>query len=108
MREEVFRTNSAAIAQCDQTEMYYLDMVGEEWPFKLCDLMAFKKKIMGIDLMFLLDSDHADHEIVHLRHCDRFLILDTFQILELRELLSGTFVTLALNSTVHQILRSIA
>jgi hypothetical protein len=105
MKEEVYKTKGAAIQQCDRNELFYLVFGSEELPFKLCDLLAFKKRIEAIDLMTLLDTGSPDHEIIHLKHCDRFLILDTFQILEFRELLHGTFVTLALNSSVQKILR---
>lgn len=106
MREEVFSTKGATIQQCDRSESFVLTFGKEEISFKLCDLHAFKRKIMAIDVMELLDSSSPDFELIHLKHCDRFLILDTFQILEFRELLSGTFDTLALNSSVKRILRA--
>ncbi len=60
---------------------------------------------MGLDMMEFLDCDAPDVEVIHLPHCDRFLVLSILEVLEFRELLNGTFDTLALNSAIQQILR---
>ena len=91
--------------QCDLTDSFVLKREECEIEFKLCDLYAFRKKVMSLDLVELLDSSAPDIEIIHLPHCGRFLTLTVFEILEFRELLNGTFNTLALNSTIKQILR---
>ncbi|WP_425389953.1 hypothetical protein [Ekhidna sp.] len=105
MQEEIYKTKSAKIAQCELTDSFLLMYDQEEIPFKLCDLYAFRKTIMSFDIVELLDSAAPDAEIVHLPHCDRFLVLSIREILEFRELLNGTFDTLALNSAVQKILR---
>jgi len=105
MQEEIFKTKSAKIAQCGLTDSFLLHYEQEEISFKLCDLFTFRKKIMSFDLVELLDSDAPDVEVVHLPHCDRFLILSLHEILQFRELLNGTFDTLALNSSIQKILR---
>jgi len=105
MQEEIYSTGRAAIAQCDRSETFLLRFEQQEIPFKLCDLYAFRKALMSFDIMELLDSSAPDVEVVHLPHCDRFLILSLKEILEFRELLNGTFDTLALNSAVQKILR---
>ena len=105
MQEEIFKTNSASIIQCELTDSFVLTYDQEEITFKLCDLYAFRKSIMAFDIMELLESTAPDVEVVHLPHCDRFLILSLREILQFRELLNGTFDTLALNSAVQKILR---
>lgn len=105
MQEEIYKTKSASITQCEHTDSFLLMYDQEEIAFKLCDLYAFRKSIMGFDIMELLESSAPDVEIVHLPHCDRFLVLSLREILEFRELLNGTFDTLALNSTIQKILR---
>ncbi len=105
MQEEIFKTKSAAISQCELTDSFLLSYDQEEIIFKLCDLFSFRKQIMAFDIVKLLDSHSPDVEIVHLPHCDRFLVLSIIEILEFRELLNGTFNTLALNSAVQKILR---
>lgn len=105
MQEEIFKTKRASIKQCELSDSFLLTYEREEFVFKLCDLYTFRKKIMSFDLMELFDSSAPDIEIVNLPICDRFLILSLREILEFRELLNGTFDTLALNSTVRKILR---
>lgn len=105
MQEEIYKTKSASIAQCELTDSFLLTFDQEEILFKLCDLFAFRKKIMSFDIMELLESTAPDVEVVHLPHCDRFLILNLCEILQFRELLNGTFDTLALNSAIQKILR---
>lgn len=105
IREEVFSTKSATIIQCETTDSFLLRFDRDEISFKLCDLFTFRKRIMELDIIELLDCDSPDLEIIHLPHCDRFLILSILEVLEFRELLNGTFDTLALNSAIQKILR---
>ena len=105
MQEEIYRTKSASIAQCEQTDSFVLNYETDEITFKLCDLFVFRKKVMALDVVELLESSAPDVEIIHLPHCDRFLVLSLREVLEFRELLNGTFDTLALNSAVQKILR---
>ena len=81
MQEEIYRTKSASIAQCELTDSFLLTFDQEEIPFKLCDLFTFRKKIMSFDIMELLECSAPDVEVVHLPHCDRFLILNLREIL---------------------------
>lgn len=105
MQEEIFKTKSASIAQCELTDSFLMRFDQEEFAFKLCDLFTFRKTIMSFDILELLDTSAPDVEIVHMPSCDRFLVLTLNEILEFRELLNGTFDTLALNSAVQKILR---
>lgn len=105
MQEEIFKTKEAAISQCTLSNSFLLNYRNEEISFKLCDLYAFKKKIMSLDLMEFFDISTPDVELVYLPHCDRFLMLNLHEILQFRELLNGTFDILALNSSIHKILR---
>ncbi|MDE0471667.1 MAG: hypothetical protein OXH57_06970 [Ekhidna sp.] len=105
MQEEVFETKHASIKQCELTGSFLLTFEREEFAFKLCDLITFRKKIMALNLTELLESSAPDIEIIHLPSCDRFLVLSLKEILEFRELLNGTFNILALNSSIKRILR---
>lgn len=105
MQEEIFRTKNRSIAQCGHSDSFVLTYELGEIEFKLCDLYTFRKKIMDIDMMDLLDSSSPDIEVIHLPHCDRFLVLNVHDILQFRELLNGTFNILALNSSIQKILR---
>jgi hypothetical protein len=100
--EEVFRHKSLAVNQCDVSEMFTLTLGTQQLIFKLCDLISFKKKIFDIDLVLLFDAYHRDMDIIYLPHIDRHLILSLEEILNLRELLSGTFAMLQINSQVQR------
>lgn len=105
MQEEIYKTKSASITQCELTDSFVLRFDQEEITFKLCDLFTFRKKIMALDIVALLECDSPECELIHLPHCDRFLLLSILEVLEFRELLNGTFDTLALNSAIQKILR---
>lgn len=105
MQEQIFNTKSASIAQCALSDSFVLTYEEEEFTFKLCELYAFRKKIMSLDIVELLDISAPDVEIIGLPHCERFLVLNIAQILQFRELLNGTFDILALNSSIHKIMR---
>lgn len=106
MQEElVYQTKSASISQCDIDESFVLSLEKQNISLKLCELISLKKKINQIDIITLLETDTPDIEIIHLPHCDRFLVLSVLQILEFRELLNGAFNILALNSSIQRILR---
>jgi hypothetical protein len=103
--EEIYSTSKASIALCDRSEFFVLTFQEHTIDFKLCELYSLKKKIMAIDLMEKFEIDTPDLEVIHLPHCNRFLLLSLKDILEFRELLNGTFDILALNSAVQQTLR---
>lgn len=105
MKEEVFSTKTAKISLCGRSDSFVLTMEKDEISFRMCDLYAFKKKILSFSVIDLLEPDAPDVEVIRLPHCDRFLVLNILQILEFRELLNGAFNTLALNSAIKQILR---
>lgn len=103
MQEEIFSTETGSIRQSGNS--FVLTYGQGTITFRLCDLYAFRKKIMSFDIIELLDSSAPDYEIVKLPHCDRFIMLNLEQILQFRELLNGTFDILALNSSIQKILR---
>ncbi len=98
----VFETETASLSQCDSRDSFILTFFDEELIFRACEFISFKRKIQHLDITHLLDSDTPDIEVVYLPHCDRLMVLSIQEILELKELLSGTFVMLELNSLIHR------
>ena len=98
----VFSTDNARLYQCDSSGRFILIFFGQEVTFRLCELIAFKTKVREIDLFKLFSSNTPDVELVHLPHCGRFFVFSILQLLELRELFSGAFTMLELNSIIHQ------
>ena len=100
--ELVFETNQASLYQCDSSELYTLRFNSEIVTFRVCQLIAFKRKIQKIDLSQMFADDTADIEIVHMPHCDRLFALTIHDVLHLKELFAGAFAMLELNSVIHK------
>lgn len=94
----VFNTSNTSMSQCDRTEQFIINLFSQELRLSVCELIAFKKKIKNIDVTALFHEEHAGVEIVPLPHCDRFFVFSIREILELRDLLEGSFAMLELNS----------
>lgn len=106
--EHIYSTNSCASYQCDSSNAMYLDIYGERFQLNICTLFSFRKKLFDINLEYLLlDSESAPIEILNLHCVDKLFVLSIDEIIELRDLMDGTFAMLQLNSIIHQnILRS--
>lgn len=100
--ELIYETPNAVIYQCDRSEAFILIFNKEEIAFRLCDLIHFKRKVQQIDLTAMLLAEAPDVEVVYMAHCDRFLALTIYDILELKDLFAGTFTMLELNSLIHR------
>lgn len=98
----IYRTSSTSLKQCDVSEKFVVRLFEQEIALNLCGLISFKKKINDIDLASMFDNNHSGIEIISLRHCDRFFVFDIREILELRDLFSGSFAMLELNSVIHK------
>jgi hypothetical protein len=103
MQEEIYTIEDITISHEDDT--FVLRYASEKITFKLCELYAFRKKILEFDILAMLEPNAPDIEIFHIPHCDRYLLLTVAQVIQFRELLNGTFDILALNSSIHRILR---
>ncbi|MEQ9166838.1 MAG: hypothetical protein RLO12_11310 [Fulvivirga sp.] len=100
--ELVYETNRASLHQCDTSEIYTLRFNSEVVEFRVCQLIAFKRKIQKIDLAQMFADDTADIEIVYMPHCDRLFALNIHDVLQLKELFDGAFAMLELNSMIHK------
>lgn len=102
MQELIFNTPHSALHQCDISESFTLNFHQEQLTLKVCELIAFRRKLQKIDLAGLLASEGPDVEILALPQCDRLFILTVYDVLELRELFAGAFTMLELNSLIHK------
>lgn len=97
--EEVFSNSKGAIYQSDSECCWYIDFAGKLARFDYRNLLKLKKAVYQIDIEeLLLNSTKApDLEIIFICACDHCYVLSLLQIIELKELLQGTFVMLELN-----------
>ena len=98
----LYQVAQASLHQCDRTESFLLTMNDHRLPFRVCELLAFRRRINEINIDSLVASDTPDLEIIYLPHCDRLMVLTTAEVLSLRELLAGSFAMLELNSIIHR------
>lgn len=101
--EDVFSTQAGAVYQCDAENCWYINFAGKVAKFDYRCLQKLKKAVYHIDIEAkLLDSSKdPDVEIIFICACDHTYILTLLQIIELKELLQGTFVMLQLNNILH-------
>jgi len=107
---EVFTTSKGSVHQCDKENCWYIDFGGKVNRFDYRCLLKLKKAVYLIDIeALLLKSERsADIEIVFICACDHCYILDTLQIIAMKELLEGTFAMLELNHIIHDCLYRLA
>lgn len=100
--EIIYATKNGKIEQSDRLHSYFLTFNGIEYKLPPCSLIALKSKLLTYNLerMILSDEDFSDLEIIPVCNRDRFLILSFEELIELKELINGTFVMLELNSIV--------
>lgn len=98
----VYKTKNSSLFQVDDREEFVLRFFDEEIRFRFCELIAFKKKLKDIDVVDLLRPESPDLEVIPMPHCDRILVFTLSEILELRDLVAGSFSMLELNSLIHR------
>ena len=100
----LYKSYQYASYQCDSKRCFFVDF-GEK-PIKLsfCQLLALRQKINSIDLSAHFDRNLNAHGIEILSLCNRqhIFILDTLQVIELKELMKATFGMLELNALVAE------
>ena len=101
--KEVFATNKGALYQSDTENCWYIDFAGKLARFDYRNLLKLKKAVYQIDIEArLLKSDNsADVEIIFICACDDCYVLTLLQLIQLKELLEGTFAMLKLNHIIH-------
>lgn len=105
LSQEIFKTSNASIVQCDRTENFLLSYHHLAIPLKFCELIKLRNKLRKVNIVDMLASESPDTEVFYLPMSERFLVLNVMEILELKDLFSGTFAMLELNSLLHSCLK---
>ena len=100
--QNIYSNNDFAIAYDEKINAFHLKYATESLELRFCELMALKRKIYAIDIIGMFDASNPDLEIITLSGCNRILVLSLEHILQLRDLLSGTFTMLELNHVLHE------
>lgn len=103
--EEVFSTKQGSVYQSDFENCLYLRFAGKTTPYKFSCLVRLKKVIDAINLERMMDVNHPGIEIVFLCGAEDCFVLDIQEIIDLKELLHGTFAMFNLNNLIKDCLQ---
>ncbi|GAB2760800.1 hypothetical protein [Salinimicrobium soli] len=100
----LYKSYYFASYQCDLDRCFYIDFGHKQVKLTLCQLLSIRQKVKAIDLSSHFDKDLNYNGIEILTLCNRehLFILDTLQIIDLKQLLKATFGVLELNTLVTQ------
>jgi len=100
---DVFSTKTGAVYQCDAERCWYVDFAGKVARFDHRNFLKLRKAVYAIDIeeKLLNTTTDPDVEIIFICACDHCYVLSLAQIINLKELLEGTFVMLELNHIIH-------
>src|SRR5690606_28297177 len=104
---EVFSTNYGSVFQSDAENCVYLKFSGKIAKYKFACLQRLKKVIDHVDLERMTDVDHPGIEIIFLCGAEDCFVLDIKEIINLKELLNGTFAMFQLNNIIKDRLQRI-
>lgn len=98
----LYKSYYFASYQCDRNRCFYLDFGHKQIKLTFCQLLSLRQKVQKIDLDSHFDEDLNYHGIEILTLCNRehLFILDTLQVIDLKQLMKTTFGMLELNSLV--------
>ncbi len=98
----LYKSYNFASYQCDRNRCFYIDFGHKTVKLSFCQLLSLRQKVQKIDLdsHFSKDLNYSGIEILTLCNREHLFILDTVQVIELKELIKTTFGMLELNSMV--------
>lgn len=103
---EVFSTAHGAVYQNDDSRCWTVDFAGKQAEFDYRCLLKLRDCLYRIDVeeKLLYHAAAPDVEIIFICACEHTYVLNLLQVINLRELLQGTFVMLDLNQIIYNAL----
>src|SRR5690606_16159801 len=94
----LFKSDYYNIYKGGTNRSFYVDLGQQMVRMSLCQLLALRHKVLSIPIEDHFDGDLNKHgfEILLLCNKEHLLILNTLEILDLRELVNGCFVAVGL------------
>lgn len=104
--EELYKSDIGEFCQCSLNNCYCLKFRDEQFVLTVSDFLSFKKEIDAIDIVSMLNdfSSKSDLIIINSFRAKRFLILNTLEVIQLKELLNAAKFMIQLNSMIHECL----
>jgi len=103
---EVFSTAHGAVYQNDAARCWVVDFGGKQANFDYRCLLKLRDCLYRIDVeeKLLHHAAAPDVEIIFICACEHTYVLSLLQVINLRDLLQGTFVMLELNQIIYNAL----
>lgn len=88
--------------QCDARRCFYFDFGRGPVNLSFCQLLSLRNKVNHIDIEAHFDPDMnpSGIEILMLCNGEHILILDTLQVIDLKEFMQSTFGILEMNTSL--------
>ena len=98
----LYQSQYFAAYQCDAKRCFFIDFGHKQVKLSLCQLLSLRQKVLKIDLESHFDEELNPHgiEIISLCNREHLFVMDTLQIVDLKQLLKASFGILELNSLV--------
>lgn len=97
MEDLVCRSKYFAIYQCNLKRCFCLQTAHRSIHLSLCQLLAFREKVKKIDLNahFYAEKNPSGLEVLLFCNREHVLILDTYQVIDLKKLIYMAFKNLS-------------
>ncbi|MGA9327407.1 MAG: hypothetical protein WBV11_07460 [Salegentibacter sp.] len=93
------QTRFFSSSQSDRARRIHIDFGHKSVRFSFCQLLAFREQIKNIDLATHFNGENEQGlEIISLCNREHLLVFNSLEILDLKDLLKGTFAALELQS----------
>ncbi|MEH6680652.1 MAG: hypothetical protein V7724_08905 [Sediminicola sp.] len=96
----VHKSKFHTLYQSDRDRCFHIDFGPKIVKLSFCQLLALRQKILSISIEDHYSSDLNKHgfEILMLCNKEHLFLLNTYEILDLRQLISNGFISLGLAS----------
>ncbi|WP_318310576.1 hypothetical protein [Flagellimonas crocea] len=96
----IFQSTYYTLYQASDERCYYIDFGQKTVRMSLCQLLSLRHKVMSIDIEAHFDSDLNSHgfEVLMLCNKEHLFILNTLEVLDLRNLVEHGFMILGLSA----------
>ncbi|MGS2762712.1 hypothetical protein [Sinomicrobium sp. M5D2P9] len=102
METILFKSRYYTAYQPEKGRCFFVDIQGKKIRMSFCQLLAFRQKILAMDLDAHFDSELNRHGIEILTLCNRehLFILDTLEVIDLKMFVQGIFAMSELHALV--------
>lgn len=97
----IYTSKYFVASQCDHNRKFYIDFGHKTVKFSFCQLLAFRHKLNSIQIENHLNGINPHGlEVLSLCNREHLFVFNTYEVLDLRELISGTFAMMEINSVL--------